>query len=307
MKISEPIEVAGFYRQTDGDWQSACLLTDGIDITEVLASDVSSAPLLQPCTLAGAEAAQGCDLGVSVAELSASFGGPVVSDFRGSDIAMGGRGGPLHPFYLHALSRMTDEAKPLVYLLVEETVCLVWVDPTVKDPTDPTAIVAFETGPAIGKLKATEPSEKPGEVVDGALELFLDDPFFRKLPPKWVEPTSFTHLLELVRELPTEDAQTTLLGMSATSVLLALEHLPKQPAKFVVLGSGAKSELFLNLLSAALDAPIEVPEGIFDPNTINAQAIAYLAARVIRGLPTTAPHTTGVAAAVGGGNVTNSA
>ena len=40
-----------------------------------------------------------------------------------------------------------------------------------------------------------------------------------------------------------------------------------------------------------------------DGDVLEAQAFAYLAVRVLRGLPTSAPGTTGVAAAVGGGRV----
>ncbi|MEP5088864.1 MAG: anhydro-N-acetylmuramic acid kinase, partial [Paracoccaceae bacterium] len=40
-----------------------------------------------------------------------------------------------------------------------------------------------------------------------------------------------------------------------------------------------------------------------DGDMLEAQAFAYLAARVVRGLPTSCPGTTGVRAAVGGGVV----
>jgi len=41
-----------------------------------------------------------------------------------------------------------------------------------------------------------------------------------------------------------------------------------------------------------------------DGDQLEAQAFAYLAARVAKGLPTTAPGTTGVGAAVSGGEIT---
>ena len=40
---------------------------------------------------------------------------------------------------------------------------------------------------------------------------------------------------------------------------------------------------------------------------LEAQAFAYLAVRVARGLPTSAPSTTGVGAAVGGGEISRPA
>jgi len=45
----------------------------------------------------------------------------------------------------------------------------------------------------------------------------------------------------------------------------------------------------------------------FDGDMLEAQAFAYLAARVARGLPTSAPGTTGVAAPVGGGSLSRPA
>lgn len=308
MKISQPMNVAGFYRQSDGQWQTALVLTDGVDVLETSMSTLTDAPQTQSASLAGIEAALGQTIDVAPEEIANRCACPVVSDFHSSDMEMGGQGTPLHPFYLHALSRMAHQPRPLVYLLVEDAVSLVWVDPRVNDPTNPNALVSFDTGPAFGPLKGLAQANKAGQVVDGALELFLDDPYFRRLPPKRVEPSNFGPLLELVAELSPEDARATILGMAATSVLLAQEHLPSPPAKVVVMGQGAKSALFIKLLTAALDVPIETPNTEeFDPNTINAQAIAYLAARAARGLPTTAPHTTGVAAAVGGGTITDSA
>jgi len=308
MKISKPINVAGFYRQNDGLWQSAMLLTDGLDVMDIIASTVSDKPAFPTADLAGIETACNQDIDLLPEDIATICSCSVVSDLRSSDIAMGGQGAPLHPFYLHALAWMNEDCRSVGYLFAGANTSLVWADPKVDDPSDLAALVCFETGPGFGTLKNIPDTQKSGHVVDGALELFLDDPFFRRLVPKWVEPTNFGPLLELVSELSPEDAWTTLLGMSATSVLLAQEHIPSPPSKFVVLGEGAKSQLFTDLLTAALDIPVELPDPeVWDLSTVNAQAVAYLAARVVRGLPTTAPHTTGVAAAVGGGTITESA
>ena len=47
--------------------------------------------------------------------------------------------------------------------------------------------------------------------------------------------------------------------------------------------------------------PIEAVD--LNGDMLEAQAFAYLAVRVMRGLPTSAPMTTGVPAAVGGGQI----
>jgi len=56
--------------------------------------------------------------------------------------------------------------------------------------------MAFEVGPALDALSALhaqrpEGTFKGGRVVDGALELFLDEPFFRRMPPKWIGAQDF--------------------------------------------------------------------------------------------------------------------
>ncbi|BBU56060.1 hypothetical protein KU6B_23250 [Mameliella alba] len=56
----------------------------------------------------------------------------------------------------------------------------------------------------------------------------------------------------------------------------------------------------MRMLAAGLDCPVEpVEKAGLDGDMLEAQAFAYLAVRVARGLPTSAPDTTGVAAPVG--------
>jgi anhydro-N-acetylmuramic acid kinase len=58
------------------------------------------------------------------------------------------------------------------------------------------------------------------------------------------------------------------------------------------------------MIAAGCDCPVlPVEEAGLDGDMLEAQAFAYLAVRVARGLPTSAPGTTGVRAAVGGGTL----
>ena len=58
----------------------------------------------------------------------------------------------------------------------------------------------------------------------------------------------------------------------------------------------------MQMLRASLDCPVAPVEDLgLNGDMLEAQAFAYLAVRVARGMPTSCPTTTGVSAAVGGG------
>ena len=72
----------------------------------------------------------------------------------------------------------------------------------------------------------------------------------------------------------------------------------------LVTGGGRKNPVMMDMISSLVDCPVEPVEFAgLDGDMLEAQAFAYLAVRVMRGLPTSAPGTTGVAAPVGGGQV----
>jgi anhydro-N-acetylmuramic acid kinase len=71
-----------------------------------------------------------------------------------------------------------------------------------------------------------------------------------------------------------------------------------------VCGGGRHNRALMQGLAARAPCPVAPVEAVgLNGDMLEAQAFAYLAVRVARGLPTSAPGTTGVAAAVGGGTV----
>ena len=61
----------------------------------------------------------------------------------------------------------------------------------------------------------------------------------------------------------------------------------------------------MQMLAERLDAPVDPVEAVgLDGDMLEAQAFAYLAVRVLRGLPTSAPSTTGCREPVCGGRIT---
>lgn len=311
MKTAMPIRAGGLFLDHAGRWQSASVMTDGKTLHEIGEGAVTVGPLIPECEVLGLNAGQGIDLPLDPAEIGRAQGVSVVSDMRQSDMAFGGRGEPLTPFYLHALARYQGEVAPLVFLELGDVSKVTWVDPTIDAPEDPAALVVFEAGPALSvlnRLHATRPDGQfqSGNVEDGALELFLQEPYFRRVAPKWLAADSFENMLSLVYELSDADAEATLCGMIATALLLAGEHFPKRAQKFIVFGGGTSNNYLMNIVKSGLDALVTSADtwGL-EANTLNAQTTAFLAVRALNGLPTTAPSTTGVKAVIGGATITH--
>ncbi|WP_163850394.1 anhydro-N-acetylmuramic acid kinase [Pseudooceanicola aestuarii] len=248
--------------------------------------------------------------------LADRLGRRVVWDFRSADMELGGEGAPLAPFFHHACARHIGADAPLAFLNMGGVGNLTWVDPRIPRPEAEGALLAFDTGPANAPLNDLMQTRRgqafdrdgalaaEGEVVEGALELFLDDPYFSRMPPKSLDRNSFGDMVGLVGELGDADAAATLTGMAAASVLRGMDHCPSPPARMLVTGGGRMNPVLMEMLRATLDCPVEPVEAVgLDGDMLEAQAFAYLAVRVMRGLPTSCASTTGVRMAVGGGTV----
>ncbi|MCR8547037.1 anhydro-N-acetylmuramic acid kinase [Salipiger sp. P9] len=248
--------------------------------------------------------------------LAAVLGCDVVWDFRSADVALGGEGAPLAPFFHFACAQWIGARAPLAFLNLGGVGNLTWVDPLWPQPDLDGALLAFDTGPANAPLNDLVAERlgldcdrdgalaARGAVVEGALELFLEEGYFRKIPPKSLDRDDFSLMLDLVRELSDADAAATMTAMAATAVMLGLEHCPSAPQRLLVTGGGRKNPVMMAMLAAGLDCAVEPVERVgLDGDMLEAQAFAYLAVRVARGLPTSAPGTTGVAAPVSGGRI----
>ncbi|WP_371223861.1 anhydro-N-acetylmuramic acid kinase [Roseovarius sp. 2305UL8-3] len=248
------------------------------------------------------------------AALAEALGVPVVWDFRSADMELGGQGAPLAPFFHFACAKWIGAEAPLGFLNLGGVGNLTWVDPSKERPDEQGALLAFDTGPANAPINDLMMARRgmpydrdgalarQGEVTQGALELFLDEPYFRRMPPKSLDRDAFKDMIGLVRELSDADAAATLTGMSAAAVLQAMEYCPVPPSQLLITGGGRNNPVLMEMLRAALDCAVEPVEAVgLDGDMLEAQAFAHLAVRVMRGLPTSAPGTTGVRAGVSGG------
>ena len=241
---------------------------------------------------------------------------PVVWDFRTADVELGGEGAPLAPFFHHACARYIKAEGPVAFLNLGGVGNLTWVDPRVARPQDDGALLAFDTGPANAPVNDLMQERRGlaydkdgavargGTVETGALELFLAEPYFTRMPPKSLDRNDFAEMVALVRELSDADAAATLTAMCAAGVAEAMQHCPSPPSRVLVTGGGRRNPVLMQMLTVSLECPVVPVEDVgLDGDMLEAQAFAYLAVRVARGLPTSCAGTTGVRAAVGGGTV----
>ncbi len=267
-------------------------------------------------TLAHAPRVQGTLQVGNGALLADQLDTPLVWDFRSADVEMGGEGAPLAPFFHHACARYIEADGPIAFLNLGGVGNLTWVDPRVEEPQMAGALLAFDTGPANAPVndlmqeRLGQPFDKDGAVArggtveTGALELFLAEPYFARMPPKSLDRNDFDEMVALVRELSDADAAATLTAMCAAGVVEAMQHCPSPPSRVLVTGGGRRNPVLMQMLEVSLDCPVVAIEEVgLDGDMLEAQAFAYLAVRVARGLPTSCAGTTGVRAAVGGGIV----
>ena len=239
---------------------------------------------------------------------------PVVWDFRSEDVRKGGEGAPLAPFYHFALARWIGARAPVAFLNLGGVGNVTWIDPTRDRPEEDGALLAFDTGPANAPLddlmlrRRGVPRDDGGALAGQGtpsrevVEQFLRHPYFARRPPKSLDRDDFPALASLVEHLPDADAASTLTACTAEAVGRAMAHCPRPPSRLLVTGGGRRNATLMRLIAEAAGCPVEPVEAAgLDGDMLEAQAFAFLAVRVARGLPTSAPGTTGVRSPVCGG------
>jgi anhydro-N-acetylmuramic acid kinase len=223
---------------------------------------------------------------------------PVVYDFRSDDVKKGGQGAPLVPVYHKALSAKWE--KPCVFLNIGGVANLTFIDKRGN-------LLACDTGPG-NALMDDWVMQRTGKAFDknGALAAkgrvdekwvrhFLKHKFFRKEPPKSIDRDMFGAFMP--HHLNTRDGAATLNAMTVQSIAVALKQLPQKTSYIVVCGGGRKNRVLMKRLEDETGLKIILSDAKkLNGDALEAQAFAYLAARVILRLPITFPGTTGVKA-----------
>ncbi|MGI9393828.1 MAG: anhydro-N-acetylmuramic acid kinase, partial [Boseongicola sp.] len=236
---------------------------------------------------------------------------------RSSDMNFGGQGAPLAPFYHFALANWIGITDPVALLNIGGVANLTWLDPRMQSAEAPGACLAFDTGPGNAKiddlvqhrigLRMDEGGTlaAKGRVNDAVLtKLMSREAYFHRVPPKSLDRDDFDHWIPAVSGLSDADAVATLTAATAGAIAQAIEHCPAPPTRMLVTGGGRKNPVMMDMIRKHSDCAVDPIEEVgLDGDMLEAQAFAYLAVRVMRGLPTSAPGTTGVAAPVGGGQI----
>jgi len=252
------------------------------------------------------------------AQLARDVGKQVVWDFRTADMNAGGQGAPLAPFFHHACARQLGMRRVVAFVNLGGVGNVTLVDGSKYAPEGPDALLAFDTGPAnapindlvkdrfgLGYDKDGALAAK-GTVHTNILEQVFEDDYFSALPAKSLDRNSFGYLGSLIAPLSAEDAAATLTALASSCVYASQMHFTRDPFRWFICGGGRHNEVLMKTLKRSMNAQVDPVEAVgLDGDMLEAQAFAYLAVRVLRGLPTSSPTTTGCKEPVCGGTISN--
>ncbi len=239
--------------------------------------------------------------------MAALTGIDVVHDFRSADVRAGGQGAPLAASYHAALLRRIGAAGETAVLNLGGVANLTWQDAG-------SGLHAFDTGPANGPLndwvaRATGAAmdrdgalARSGRVDEARLARLLDHPYLSAPYPKSLDRFDFP--AAMADGLAPADGAATLTAFTAAAVGRALDLLPRRPVRLVVCGGGRRNPALMDALRLRAGAePVPAEAVQLRGDAIEAECFAFLAMRVLRGLPISYPGTTGVAAPMTGGRI----
>jgi anhydro-N-acetylmuramic acid kinase len=232
---------------------------------------------------------------------------PIVYDFRSADVAAGGQGAPLAPAYHAALLRGIEPAGGTAMLNLGGVANVTWTDGADQ-------LIAFDTGPANapindfvrqhggGEMDRDGRLAAQGQVDEGRLKTLLAHPYLAAPYPKSLDRFDFG--AAMAEGLGLADGAATLTAFTAAAVGKGLDLLPRRPQRLIVCGGGRHNPVLMEMLRERAGVACEPAEAIgARGDAIEAECFAFLALRVLRGLPISFPTTTGVPAPMCGGRI----
>jgi anhydro-N-acetylmuramic acid kinase len=243
---------------------------------------------------------------------------PVVADFRVADLAAGGHGAPLVPYFDLVVLRHPTRSRAVQNIGGIGNVA--YLPARAPDGCGPDDVIAFDTGPGnmiidavIGELtggRATFDRDgtmaSRGKVDARWLEDLLSDPYLREAPPKstgrevYGRPFAARLLDEARRRgLGPEDTVATVSALTADSIVRAYRDflLPQGGLDEVILAGGGSYNAFLRRrIADGLGVAVHQSEAFgINGKLKEAMMFALLASDAVAGLPTNIPSATGAA------------
>ena len=233
----------------------------------------------------------------------------VIHDLRARDMQHGGQGAPLVPVYHRALSKNLPDTVfkdsksrwPVAFVNIGGIANVTWISAR-------GSMIAFDTGPGNALIdqwvqhKAGIPYDQAGaiasegHIIAEMADAYLQAGFFSRPAPKSLDRNDFLPPDPASASL--EDGARTLAHVTARSILMAADHLPKPPVVWIICGGGRHNAAImhdLRDLAAGTGTRVVSAEDVgLDGDAMEAEAWAYLAVRSRRGLKITWPGTTGV-------------
>ena len=251
----------------------------------------------------------------SAAVIHARTGRPVVSDFRSADIAAGGQGAPLTPFF--HFHRFADARERRAVLNIGG-----FSNVTYLPDRDPAHVLAFDPGPGNALLDraarwASSGRERfdrdgaraaRGSALRALVDEWLREPYFARRPPKSTGHELFGEAFfararsaVLARGGGADDLFASLLELTVESVARAAElFFPALPERWLLCGGGARNPVLVERLRSRLaPALLDSTDAHGVPSeALEAIAFAVLGRCASRGEPSNLPAATGAAQAV---------
>lgn len=251
-------------------------------------------------------------------EIAARTGAPVMADFRVADIAVGGLGAPLAPYFDWAL--LSDPRTNRAIQNIGGIGNISWL-PAGGSVDD---VIAFDTGPGNMLIDAlvrrlTEGAlayddggviARAGHVDEATLAWLLADDYLAAPPPKTSGREYFgaAYVDRIVSRMGlSADTVATVTAFTAQSIAEACRRwLPQLPDELYVNGGGARNPVLMAMLQEACGGwPVCPTDALgIDADAKEAVLFALLAHDGLAGLPTNLPRVTGARRGVSLGKLT---
>ncbi len=235
---------------------------------------------------------------------------PVVGNFRVGDMALGGEGAPLAPYFDYLIFSSRDLNRLLLNTGGIANFTILKKNANAED------IIAFDTGPgnmvvdALVRIFFGKNYDEDGEIAqrgnvsDELLEKMSRHPFIKRKPPKSTGRETFgsdfvSQVLKWSQELSLkpEDIIATATEFTVYAIYKNYELFVKPEVKIdevIVSGGGAKNKFMLSLLSRYFKIPVRLSDEFGIPSDIKeAVCFAVLANETISGNPSNIKSVTG--------------